>query len=187
MGMIYTSGLTEEAVERIAVAHQVPAPLIKAIIKTESSNDPGAVRYEPAYRYLWNCILNEPFRRPSQAELNSSFAPSDFRSPIGSAHTEWHGQRTSWGPMQIMGAVARELGFRGFFPALCGEPGVEYGVIHFNHLFKRFHTRFGMKGVIAAYNAGSPVARGDGFANQEYVDKVIQNIPVEFRHEGWLK
>lgn len=182
------SGLTQEAIERIATEHAVQPEIIKAIIKTESGDNEFAVRFEPLYRYVVDCHTNKPFRVLTQSEIASCSAPVGFTSHAGSASTEWVGQRTSWGPMQIMGAVARELGYKGFFPGLCGELGVEYGVAHFVRLFKRFYNDHGMPGVIAAYNAGSPrYQKGKGFANQEYVDKVIGYIPAKYQHEAWLK
>ena len=76
--------------------------------------------------------------------------------------------------MQVMGAVARELGFRGWFPALCTWPaGVDYGTLHLRKLRNRFLAGFGWEGVAASYNAGSPNRLDNGkWANQSYVDKI---------------
>jgi soluble lytic murein transglycosylase-like protein len=161
--------------------------LIKAIIMTESGNNDAAIRYEPAYRYLWNVAANTPFRTTTSAEIASAHAPADFRSQAGSIATEWHGQKTSWGAMQIMGAVAREYGFKGYFTLLCGEVGIHYGCRHLSKLSSRFKAKHGMQGVIAAYNAGSPRYRNNRLENQEYVDKVISRIPIALRRSEWLK
>ena len=106
----------------------------------------------------------------------SETAPPDFAAlpSIGSRDTEWALQAASWGPMQVMGAVARELGFRGWFPALCTWPaGVDYGTLHLRKLRNRFLDKYGWEGVAAAYNAGSPNRLDNGqWANQSYVDKI---------------
>jgi len=153
---------------------------VAGLVHTESSGNVYAYRVEPHYRYLVNVIDEGPFRKLTPAEIKSEIAPIDFPyiKGISSRHTEWWGQQASWGPMQIMGAVARELSFHGAFPELCGPKGLEYGCKHFNNLEKRFYDKHGIDGVIAAYNAGSPrrTAVGNAFVNQRYVDKVKDNI-----------
>ena len=91
-----------------------------------------------------------------------------------SVATEWWGQRMSWGPMQVMGAVARELGFRRPFGALCDAYiGLQWGCQHLLSLKTRFLSGYGWEGVVAAYNAGSPRRGDDGkWVNQDYVDTV---------------
>jgi len=79
--------------------------------------------------------------------------------------------------MQIMGAVAREYGYRRHFPGLCSDvkAGVYYAVKHLSMLHVRFYSRYGWPGVVAAYNAGSVRWDNTGetvFVNQGYVDKV---------------
>ena len=90
--------------------------------------------------------------------------------------TEEVGQKTSWGYMQVMGSVAREHEFRGWFPELCiPEVGIEYGARHFHKFFKKYGD---LKQAISSYNAGNPAIISDGkgklvFKNQIYVDKVL--------------
>ena len=71
---------------------------------------------------------------------------------------------------QIMGGVARELGFAGYLPELCDPAvGLEYSCRH----LKRYYTKYGnWPDTIASYNAGSPRKIGEIFVNQSYVDKV---------------
>lgn len=161
---------------RIAVKHRLPIELVTAIASVESNFNDHAIRYEPPYRYLWDVRQAKPFRQLRPAELNDDRAPADFRSILGSRHTEWVGQQMSWGAMQIMGAVARENGFSGWFPELCGEEGIEFGCRHLAALYRRFHDKWGMDGVISAYNAGSPRKVGGVFVNQSYVDKVRKQM-----------
>ena len=76
--------------------------------------------------------------------------------------------------MQVMGATARELGFKGWLgQLLCPDEGLLCGVKYLHKQFKRFGSR-GLPAVIAAYNAGSPRTEKSGaFKNQAYVDKVM--------------
>ncbi|WP_162232521.1 lytic transglycosylase domain-containing protein, partial [Methylogaea oryzae] len=85
-------------------------------------------------------------------------------------------QRTSWGPMQVMGAVARERGFRGPFEQLNGVWGLYCGCLLLERLRERFLSGFGWQGVAAAYNAGTPRRTGNGrWENQQYIDKLRRN------------
>lgn len=132
-----------------AIAHHLPWELVHAICEIESSLNPFAMRYEPNYKWL-------------------------TADPAHLSPTERVGQMISWGPMQVMGAVARSYGFTGYFPALCTFPtGLTYGCLHLAH----FHAKYSLwTDVIAAYNAGSPRRTPDGrqFVNQFYVDKVLR-------------
>lgn len=166
-------GLAAHA-DKTAAGHGLPLALVRAIIQVESSGDAAAWKVEPPYRYLVDCRTHRPFRKLTAAEVASEMAPLDFPRPsYSSRDTEWWGQQASWGPMQIMGAVAREYGFAGHFPLLCGPMGVTFGCMHLSRLAGRFHEAHGWEGVAAAYNAGTPRHRPGGtWENQAYVDKV---------------
>jgi soluble lytic murein transglycosylase-like protein len=75
--------------------------------------------------------------------------------------------------MQVMGAVAREFGYKKHFPELCGEDGIRIGCKLLRKLFEKYQDRYGNDGVIAAYNAGTPVLAYNKFTNQSYVNKVL--------------
>lgn len=171
-----TPSVDPSLTETLCKKHGLPHALVCALIQQESGGNLYAIRAEPSYPYVWDVHYNKPFRKLSREEANLSLPPSDFRSASGSRLTEWQGQRSSWGPMQLMGAVARELGFTGYFPELCGEAGLDFSIRHLENLWKRFHPRYGLDGVIAAYNAGSPRHAPDShkFVNQGYVDSVRQ-------------
>jgi len=127
----------------------VPRETVAAIVEVESGGNPWATRYEPHYRWLF-----------------------PFRNPQTSASQERWQQRVSWGAMQVMGAVARELGFVGpFLSQLCDpETGLQYGCIYLARLLDKHGT---LLEAVSAYNQGAPRRRDDGkFRNQEYVDKV---------------
>lgn len=165
----------------------LPERLLAAIVQVESGGDIHAWRVEPHYRYLWDVSRAAPFRRLDSDERRSEIAPYDFpHYGHSSRNTEFWGQQSSWGPMQIMGAVAREHGFRQPFPALCTHAyGVLYGAIHLASLRNRFLQNYGWEGVAAAYNAGSPRRFDDGrWENQGYVDKLIANRAFELERVG---
>ncbi|MGA8368435.1 MAG: lytic transglycosylase domain-containing protein [Candidatus Acidiferrales bacterium] len=83
----------------IAMRHELDPALVCAVVEQESSWDSHAIRYEPAFR-------------------------GRYVSPLGLEPTEEIARSISWGLMQVMGQVARELGFAGnFLSALC-DPGI---------------------------------------------------------------
>jgi len=156
----------------LCALYDVPYRVVLALIEVESKGNPYAIRVEPAYPYLWDVKKKRPFTIPEDHNRSSMVAPSTFHSLHGSRNTEWVGQKTSWGPMQVMGAVAREYGFEGWFPELCGDPGVQLGIIHFSRLYRKYESQWGWQGAAAAYNAGSAILVDGKFKNQQYVDKV---------------
>lgn len=144
-------------IETYAGKHHLPPEIVFGIVLTESAGNPWAIRFEPAFldRYV-----------PDDPEL---FGPV-------SVETERIARATSWGPMQIMGQVARERGFeRAFLSALCQpDLGIDMGCAQLAYFRSRFEAEHGFDAVIAAYNAGSPRYTDDGaFVNQTYLDKVM--------------
>jgi soluble lytic murein transglycosylase-like protein len=142
-------------VDVVAPKYNLPPDLVDAIVQVESAGDRFAIRHEPAYPWLWDVRENRPFRAHGIA--GGRLPPSDFRAPSGStALTEWIGQQTSWGLMQVMGAVARELGFHGHFAGLCDPlEGLHYGCRLLARLRDRHLATTGWAGVVDAYNDGS--------------------------------
>lgn len=144
-------------IETAADIHGLPVALVAAIVKTESSFDPAAIRYEPQFyaRYI----------------LGGMFKPI---YPC-SKKTEAHARATSWGLMQVMGQTARERGFSGTFLSELCDPasGLYWGCKHLDYLRSKYEKTHGMEGVVAAYNAGSPSKNHIGqFVNQVYVEKI---------------
>ena len=128
--------------------------LIHAIILTESAGDPLAMRYEPGFRWT----VQDPDGRPRTCTVK----------------TEERLQMFSFGLMQIMGATARDLGFKGWLSELLDpKVNIKYGTLLLISLSKRYQG----DDIIASYNAGSPrfTTSGD-YVNQEYVDKVKEKI-----------
>lgn len=174
--------------EAAAQRYGLPAALLLAMTKVESNGDVYAYRVEPPYRYLVDVSTGRAFRKLTSAEIVSEIAPRDFpHFPHSSRDTEWWGQQASWGPLQVMGAVAREYGFSGPFPQLCSTfHGAQYGAQHLSNLRRRFLAAHGWEGVVAAYNAGSPRRQLDGqWENQVYVDKVRKQGGFDFKPEDF--
>lgn len=136
--------------------HGLDWRLVAAIVSCESDGQTHAIRYERHYKWL--------FRPELYAEKRSV--------PIEQERLE---QMTSWGLMQVMGAVAREYGLEG----PCGqmlEPqlGLDYGCRHLKNYYERFSD---WNDAISSYNQGNPGKRDDGtYRNQAYVDKVLKRL-----------
>lgn len=135
---------------QLAVSTALPPTLLLALVEVESRGNPWAIRYEPSYRWLWDLHHKAPFQG------QGAYAdPTRFPSLLPcSPATEWAAQKTSWGLLQVMGAVARERGFRGpFLSALC-EPwvGLELGCRQLTWL--RGQTGGDLQAMVAAYNGG---------------------------------
>ena len=158
-----------------AAAAGLPPALVLAVIECESSGRAHAWNPEPPYRYLWDVKAKRPFRQLTPSEIKSEIPPDDFPAWPGQPRdAEWWGQQASWGLMQVMGGVAREMGFAGdMHPALCTDPaeGLRAGCAYLAVCMRRWGSVFR---AVAAYNAGSPrLVPGGAFINQVYVDKVM--------------
>lgn len=141
----------------VANKEGIDPDLLLAICTVESSLDPYAVRYEPAYKWVVS-----PREWASQMRL--------------SVATEETLQKTSYGLAQIMGGVMREYGFSGKLQTCLLNPAIplSYSAKHLKNYFRRYGTEVE---VIAAYNAGSPrKTKGGLFENQTYVDKVSSEL-----------
>lgn len=138
----------EQLIEDAARQSGVPRDLVQAICLVESSMNQWAIRFEAQYRWL----------------SGNTETMSD---------TERMGQKTSWGLMQVMGAVARDYGFTGWFPMLCDPAtGLKYGTRHLARFYQRHQN---WPDAIASYNAGAPRRTDAGpYVNQRYVDDVLR-------------
>lgn len=143
--------------DHCAGLHGVDPNLIAAIIQTESGGIPYRIRVEPTFAYL--------------------SAPERWAGRLGiTKETEIVCQKISWGPMQIMGATARDLGYEDHLAELVEwDIGVYWGTLYLATRLKKYKT---VKSAIAAYNAGSVKTKKDSieFVNQAYVDKVLARL-----------
>lgn len=139
-------------VHLISKTEGVDPDLVKAIICKESAGNPWAVRYEPNWKY---------FTEVQNHALKTRI----------SLDTERTCQAMSWGLMQIMGSVARELLYEGDLTKLLQEDlNIKYGAKKLRILLKKYAKP---NDAIAAYNAGIPKFMTNGkYFNQPYVDGV---------------
>lgn len=154
-----------------ACAVRLDPDLVEALVIIESAGNPYAWNPEPRYRYLVDARTGQPFRELTAAELASKVPPGDFPTLAGDRDQEWWGQQVSWGLMQLMGALARELGFRGpYLPELTRvDVNLRLGCQHLATLLR--WANGDERQAVAAYNSG----RGGwaAAAGQAYVDKVF--------------
>lgn len=174
----------QDHISRLSPRFNLPTNLVRAIAKVESNLEMSAIRHEPHYRWLWDNEQNKPFRTLDHAEIGSAYAPTDFYAVsdtpgfYSSDHTEWMGQRTSWGPFQVMGGVLRERGYKDAFPKMCIDPelATRFALTQLSKLRDRYYHKHGWAGVAAAYNAGRPRKDENGrYLNREYLVKIHDN------------
>lgn len=129
-----------QTIKDAAARHGLDPLLVAAVVVHESGGVPWKVRYEPGWRYF-----TKPDGSPCRAEDVRGMADC-------SDDTERALQAMGLGVMQVQGAVARELGFRGAFLSrlLDLETGLEYGCKKLAALCARYDTW----DAVAAYNGG---------------------------------
>lgn len=149
-------------VEHAAKKHKLDRIMVAAICIAESRGNTNAYRAEfksvlgvltSIWRYHLDC--------------------KEWADRVGSSTiSEYIGQATSWGLMQVMGTVAREYHFSGWLTELCKPSvGLEYGCTHLKAKIDRYGS---VEAGIAAYNAGNVRKNPDGtYVNQKYVSRVI--------------
>lgn len=139
----------------VATSHGIDPNLLEALVLQESGGNPWAWNPEPHYRYFWDVRHHRPFRALTSEERQSERPPKDFPCLAGDPDQEWWAQQASWGLLQLMGAVARELGFKNpYLPELC-DPQVNL-TLGARHLGNRLRWAAGdTKAALSAYNAGT--------------------------------
>ena len=114
-------------------SYGVEPGLLLAMVWQESSGDEAALRYEVGWRYFWNPKADDSlYSKGWTVEQNRAHA----WNVLGS--TEFHSQSFSWGLLQVMGSVARELGLKGYLAKIC-EPqvGLKMGLLHMQKKMKQ--------------------------------------------------
>jgi hypothetical protein len=145
--------------------------VVRAMVQVESGGNQWAYNPEPHYRWLWDMRRNRPFRALLPGESDAEKPPLDFGCLAGDPDQEWWAQQASWGLMQTMGAVAREVGFTGpYLTELCDpRTSLEYGCKFLRRLLDRHGHNIDF--ALAAYNTGSP-DHFPGSAADVYVGKI---------------
>lgn len=137
---------------------------VKACVLTESDGETYSTRFEPGFTYLYH--------------------PRNFADKLRiTMETEEVHQKTSWGLMHVMGAVAREHGFTAHIPALSSpDLGLLYGCMHLSKFYKKYGDIFD---AIAAYNAGAARrTNGTLYVNQKHVDRFTVHLN-KLKEDGW--
>lgn len=155
--MIFTDQIQSAAWDASKVYH-LDENLILAIIWEESKGDTYRCRFEPLWTYV-----KDVDRWAVKCGITSV--------------TEKVMQMISWGPMQVMGTVLRELGFdRNLVEATDLHIGIDYGAKKLKSLSAKYLTQDEW---ILAYNAGSPRKDPSGkWVNQSYLDRVKANLKL---------
>jgi hypothetical protein len=167
-------------IEHAARVNHLDPDLVEAIVLVESSDDPFAWNPEPPYRYYVDARTGRPFRKVSLDEIENEYPPEDFKALAGAADQEWWGQQASWGLMQVMGAVARELGFKGPYLTELVKPerSLFFGCLLLRRLlayFKGNQTK-----ALQAYNGGiGNVGKVRTIAYSTKVEKALEAVRRE--------
>lgn len=153
----WLSSLPLREIKNAAKEFKLDYKIVASIVMQESSGESFAHRYEPNYSWLYH---------PNKYAIELRI----------SAISEEIAQKTSYGLMQIMGAVGRELGHRGYCPELFqDELNLHYGCKYLKKLYDRYQNENDM---IASYNMGSPRKTHGGLYENEkkYVDPILRRI-----------
>lgn len=147
--------------------------LVASLILVESGGNPYAWNPEPRYRYFWNVVKNKPYRPITAGEAISKFPPINFPTLAADPDQEWWAQQASWGLMQVMGAVARENGFKGpFLTELCNPVvNLKIGCFILSNLLK--WSKDNVDQALAAYNGGKGGNSKPPYRNADYAKKVM--------------
>lgn len=163
-----------EQIQSEAQLQALDPDVVLALVMVESGQNPWAWNPEPKYRYLWNVKTKAPFRAITAAEGAAEFPPVDFPTIGGDRDQEWWGQQASWGLMQVMGAVARERGFKGIYLPELVNPAVNLaiGCAHLASLVA--WAKGDVPQALAAFNGGKGGNGARPFRNAEYSEKVMK-------------
>lgn len=145
----------ESLIEKKCKLLNLDEALVKAIVITESGGNQWLNRYEPNWKYC--------------TDAQGWASRLSIAGMMTTVETEIMNQSTSWGLMQIMGTVAREMGFNGPLPQLADRvTGLHFGCLKLKKLLDRWGS---VELALDAYNSGDP-HNGPG---KDYVKKVLSN------------
>lgn len=140
----------QDTIKTASEANGVPVEIICGVISQESSWRDNASRYEPAFQKKY---IDPKFPKLSDIDRRKL--------------------ATSYGPMQVMLIVAREMGFKGSIDELADfKGGIEWGCKKLGKLFRKYKSG---PDAIAAYNQGNNAKNylGKYLRAQGYVDSVM--------------
>ncbi len=143
-------------IRSIAVHEGVNPELCIAIAGKESDYINSRCRFEKNWKYLVN--------------------PAKYALDLGiTVETEMTLQKFSYSAMQVMGSVARELGFSSHLTDLnFPEVGLLFAVKKVKALTKKYPNEID---AISAYNQGNPRKDDKGlYVNENYVNNVLSRL-----------
>lgn len=135
-----------------AEKHGIDPAIVYGVVQQESTGNYVACRFEKNYKWL--------------------VTPAKVKPINCSLDTEETLQKMSFGLMQMMGGVFRELGYKDWLSKVLTLPELQldYGC----KFLKKKINRYGLHEGILSYNSGSPLKHDDGsYKNQYYLDKVL--------------
>lgn len=146
----YVKLTKEQAIKKHAKLFNLEPALIKATIKTESTD------YQFAFRVDYNSLIKQ------------SWYSKNLTMKEASDKKYW----ASYGYMQVLYGVAKYNGFKGDADGLFDiETNIYHGCKVLSDYLKKYKGH--VKRAIASYNAGAPRLRKNGdYRNQDYVDHV---------------
>lgn len=168
----------QDYISRLSVDYKIPTNLVTALGRVQSDLTMASCRHDPTHQWLWDMVRLNPFRRLSDDEALSSVAPEGFCALHRDPETEYMGQRTSWGPFLLQGALAREIGYFGPFPLLCEDPEIttRFTLTAISHLRDIYFDKHGWAGVMAAFDAGRPRKDEEGrYTNRDFLVELNKN------------
>lgn len=127
--------------------------LLAAVIHQESSGNPWAIRYEPAF-----------FRRYLEAKTRKTL--EGYVPTRCSFETELRSRAYSYGLLQLMGQVARERGFRGEFLTELLDPATNL----------KWGSEFLQTLLLKHQNTEKALLRWNGGGDPDYGKKVLKHI-----------
>jgi hypothetical protein len=145
--------------------------LVSALILTESSGDPCAFRYEPAF-------YKKYIARRTPEDLGGYFPCHEIN-----VEAEKILRSCSFGLCQIMGQVARELGFRhmDMFTLLDPKTNLQFGLqkLEKEIVFAKRHLPFGSVG----YTYEKALLRYNGGGDPNYGQVVLKKMQDNSAHK----
>ena len=143
-----------DLIHLMADRHGLDRNFLCALVMKESGGNARAVRYEPHFKYFY-------FAREYAEKLGVT------------CETETQLQKFSYGLGQVMGAVARERGYKGELILLASDAGLglEFACLQLAWLKERVGGNEAR--LFASYNGGLGVSRlpSGMYSNQRYVDQ----------------
>lgn len=144
---------------------EIELNLLLALCWQESSGNHWAIRYEPGYEYFVQVDKKRPLHDVAQSAQGNRIRALQI---LGA--TEFHAQSTSYGLLQLMGATARDVGFKGkYLTELCDpEINIAYGSMFlWDYCFKQ--GKNSTEHALLRYNGGG---------NKNYPDEVLAKLKL---------